>query len=171
MVYTFKEVSGFPKNRVIGQAGILDGEVDMDGNPLPIQPLNFAAALGWPVQQVAELLRLAELPTSLDTRIDRDSHQSVLDTVPDAATTDPVDRMLSREVEQLLERGLDGLSDREREVLCGRFGLHDREPETLEKLAARIGLTRERIRQIQQAALQKLRRRMARQGIDRDSVF
>jgi RNA polymerase nonessential primary-like sigma factor len=160
-------------NQVLKARRALEGHAPADGNGADdaVRVEAVAAALGWPVQQVAELLKLAELPTSLDTRIDRDSHQSVLDTVPDAATTDPVDRMLSREVEQLLERGLDGLSDREREVLCGRFGLHDREPETLEELAARIGLTRERIRQIQQAALQKLRRRMARQGVDRDSVF
>ncbi|ORA01381.1 sigma factor-like helix-turn-helix DNA-binding protein, partial [Mycobacterium arosiense] len=63
------------------------------------------------------------------------------------------------------------LSEREREVLAGRYGLHDREPETLEVLAARLGLTRERIRQIQQEALVKLKRRMIRQGVDRDSIF
>jgi RNA polymerase nonessential primary-like sigma factor len=139
------------------------------GNAVPAETI--AAALGWPVEQVAQLLWLAELPTSLDTRIDRDGGQSVLEAMVDVAAPDPVDRILDREVGQLLERGLDGLDEREREVLCGRFGLHDREPETLEKLAARIGLTRERIRQIQQAALQKLRRRMTREGIDRDSVF
>ena len=54
---------------------------------------------------------------------------------------------------------------------CPHFGLHDREPETLEDLAARLGLTRERIRQIQQESLVKLKRRMARHGVDRDSLF
>ena len=62
-------------------------------------------------------------------------------------------------------------NDREREVLAGRYGLRDREPETLEILATRLGLTRERIRQIQQEALLKLKRRLIRQGIDRDSIF
>jgi len=71
----------------------------------------------------------------------------------------------------LLEHGLGELSEREREVLAGRYGLRDREPETLEVLAERLGLTRERIRQIQQEALLKLKRRMLRNGIDRDSVF
>jgi RNA polymerase nonessential primary-like sigma factor len=71
----------------------------------------------------------------------------------------------------LLEHGLDELNQREREVLEGRYGLHDREPETLETLAARLGLTRERIRQIQQEALLKLKRRMIRNGVDRDSIF
>ena len=55
--------------------------------------------------------------------------------------------------------------------LAGRYGLRDREAETLEVLAERLDLTRERIRQIQQEALVKLKRRMARHGVDRDSVF
>ena len=67
--------------------------------------------------------------------------------------------------------GLGELNDREREVLAGRYGLRDREAETLEVLAERLDLTRERIRQIQQEALAKLRRRMIRNGVDRDSVF
>jgi RNA polymerase nonessential primary-like sigma factor len=56
-------------------------------------------------------------------------------------------------------------------VLSGRYGLAGREPETLEDLALRMRLTRERIRQIQQEALLKLKRDMQRQGLDRDSVF
>ena len=78
---------------------------------------------------------------------------------------------LTNEVEQLLNNGLEELNDREREVLAGRYGLRDREPETLEVLAERLGLTRERIRQIQQEALLKLKRRMIRHGVDRDSIF
>jgi len=70
-----------------------------------------------------------------------------------------------------LAHGLSALSAREREVLACRYGLHGREPETLEVLAARLGLTRERVRQIQQEALLKLKRRMARQGVDRDAGF
>ena len=77
----------------------------------------------------------------------------------------------SNEVEALLTHGLDELNQREREVLAGRYGLGDREPETLEVLAARLGLTRERIRQIQQEALLKLKRGMVRHGIDRNSIF
>ncbi len=78
---------------------------------------------------------------------------------------------LHHELDSLLQHGLDDLSEREREVLAGRYGLSDREPETLEVLADRLGLTRERIRQIQQEALLKLKRCMARQGVDRSSVF
>ena len=95
----------------------------------------------------------------------------MLDTVADEGAADPMNLALSHEVEHLLAHGLGELNEREQEVLAGRYGLHDREPETLEVLAERLGLTRERIRQIQQEALGKLRRRMIRAGVDRDSVF
>ena len=141
----------------------------------PARVEDIAALLGRPVQEVTELLRFAEQPTSLDAPIERHpaegSSESVLDSVADDGATDPMSLTLSNEVERLLENGLDELNEREREVLAGRYGLHDREPETLEVLAERLGLTRERIRQIQQEALLKLKRRMLRHGIDRDSVF
>jgi RNA polymerase nonessential primary-like sigma factor len=130
-----------------------------------------AAALGRPVQDVAALLRFAEQPTSLDAPLERDQGESMLDTVADDQALDPLGHTLVREVEQMLRSSISELNEREREVLTGRYGLHDREPETLEVLAERMGLTRERIRQIQQEALVKLKRRMVRQGIDRDSIF
>lgn len=149
-------------------AGGLDGE-------RPVRVEDIAGLLGRPVQEVSELLRFAEQPTSLDAPIERHpsegNSESVLDSVADDGASDPMSLTLSNEVERLLEHGLDELNDREREVLAGRYGLRDREPETLEVLAERLGLTRERIRQIQQEALLKLKRRMLRHGIDRDSVF
>jgi RNA polymerase nonessential primary-like sigma factor len=70
-----------------------------------------------------------------------------------------------------LNNWIEALSLREKEVLEGRFGLHDREPETLEVLSDRLGLTRERVRQIQNEALLKLKRHMARNGIGREALF
>lgn len=146
----------------------LDGE-------RPVRVEDVAAAVGRPVREVSELLRFAEQPTSLDAPLDRhpseNGSESVLDTVADDGASDPMSLTLSNEVERLLENGLDELNEREREVLSGRYGLRDREPETLEVLAERLGLTRERIRQIQQEALLKLKRRMIRAGVDRDSIF
>ena len=66
---------------------------------------------------------------------------------------------------------MDALSGREREILQGRFGLYDREPETLECLSERLQLTRERVRQIQNEALQKLKRSMFRDGVTRQGVL
>lgn len=132
----------------------------------------IAAALDCPTQEVSALLRLAESPASLDAPRDGELNgESLLDTVADDAALDPLGHRLHQEIESLLESELSTLNHREREVLTGRYGLHDHEPETLEALARRLGLTRERIRQIQQEALGKLKRHMARRGIDRDSVF
>jgi RNA polymerase nonessential primary-like sigma factor len=77
----------------------------------------------------------------------------------------------THEVEQLLGHWILALSEREREVLEGRFGLHDRDPETLEVLSLRLGLTRERVRQIQNEALAKMRRQLVRAGVQRDAFL
>jgi RNA polymerase nonessential primary-like sigma factor len=89
----------------------------------------------------------------------------------DELAEDPTGVTHNREVERLLDNWIDALSSREREVLEGRFGLHDREPETLEVLSDRLGLTRERVRQIQNEALLKLRRHMVRSGISKEALF
>ncbi len=142
----------------------------------PVSAQQIATALGRPREEVAELLRYAEAPASLDAPRDAGREgepggESMLDGVADDGAVDPLGQTLNHEVESLLDNELSALNHREREVLTGRFGLHDHEPETLEALAERMGLTRERIRQIQQEALVKLRRHMARIGVDRDSVF
>lgn len=157
-------------NQVLKARRALEAQSSLDGEK-SVRVEDVASSLGRPVAEVAELLKFAELPASLDAPLERDNSESMLDMVADDQAADPMGTTLSREVEQLLNHGLEELSDREREVLSGRYGLHDREPETLEVLAERLGLTRERIRQIQQEALLKLKRRMIRNGVDRDSIF
>jgi RNA polymerase nonessential primary-like sigma factor len=141
----------------------------------PVRVEDVAEVVGRPVKEVTALLKFAEQPTSLDAPMERhvgdSGSESVLDGVADDGVTDPMNLTLINEIELLLDHGLHELNEREREVVAGRYGLGDREPETLEVLAERLGLTRERIRQIQQEALLKLRRRMARHGVDRDSLF
>ena len=158
-------------NHVLKARRALESEAHAQGAETPVGVECIAARLGRPAAEVSELLKFAELPTSLDAPMERDGSDSMLDSVPDEAALDPMNLTLSHEIELLLQHGLDELNQREQEVLAGRYGLHDREPETLEVLAERLGLTRERIRQIQQEALVKLRRRLARSGIDRDSLF
>ena len=137
----------------------------------PVSAEEVAQALQRPVREVAELLRLAEHPTSLDAPLERDGSDSLLDGVVDHDAVDPLDRRLGHELEALLATGLSLLNERERDVLSGRYGLAQREPETLESVASRLGLTRERVRQIQQEALLKLKRAMIKRGIDRESLF
>ena len=133
---------------------------------------DVAALLGRDVQQVAELLAMAEAPKSLDASTDRNDEDHTLgDSMADELAVDPTGVTHNHEVEKLLDNWIDALSTREREVLEGRFGLHDREPETLEVLSDRLGLTRERVRQIQNEALLKLRRHLVRSGISIEALF
>lgn len=134
---------------------------------------DIARLLQRPVDEVLELLGYLEAPTSLDATLDRsgDASEALVDLVPDEQAEDPLGQCLHHEAEALLRQGLRSLSEREREVLFGRFGLGEREPETLDLLAQRLGLTRERVRQIQIEALAKLKRNLARQGVQRDALF
>ena len=165
-------------NQVLRARRALEGERALAGenDDRPVRVDSIAQRVGRPVQEVADLLRYAEQPASLDAPRDgaRDgdaSGESMLEGVAGDGHDDPEDHLLHHELGSLVESELLELSKREREVLTGRFGLYHREPETLEALAERLGLTRERVRQIQQEALSKLKRHMQRRGIDRDSVF
>ena len=160
-------------NQVLKARRALEAVAAQRGGEGGVRAEDVAQALGRPVHEIAELLAYAELPSSLDSPVDRNGEggESMLDLVADEQAVDPAGHRLSHELEDLLKGGLASLSDREREVLAGRYGLADREPETLDILAVRLSLTRERIRQIQIEALAKLKRNMMRQGISRDSIF
>ncbi|HET9820821.1 MAG TPA: sigma-70 family RNA polymerase sigma factor [Burkholderiaceae bacterium] len=137
----------------------------------PAGVASIARALGRPADEIAELLSHAEQPLSLDAPRDSGAADSWVDSVGDVDGIDPSKGVLDHELLRLLEGELLVLSAREREILTGRFGLHGHASETLEALAERLGLTRERVRQIQQEALLKLKRHLMRRGVDRDSVF
>ncbi|MDB5912400.1 MAG: rpoS [Ramlibacter sp.] len=133
---------------------------------------DIAALLGRDPGEVAQLLAMAETPKSLDAVMDRSDDEHTLgDFMADEVAPDPTGVTQDHEVERLLDSWIDTLTFREKEVLEGRFGLHHREPETLEVLSDRLGLTRERVRQIQNEALIKLKREMARSGVDRQALF
>ena len=137
----------------------------------PVTAEDIAGLLGRPVHEVAELLCLAQQPTSLDAPVNQEPGESMMEQVPDEQGLDPLGRQLDAEAHRLLESGLTELNGREREVLVSRYGLHGREPQTLEALAEALQITRERVRQIQHEALIKLKRRMAQRGVHRDSLF
>ncbi|MEJ1126247.1 sigma-70 family RNA polymerase sigma factor [Variovorax sp. CCNWLW225] len=152
----------------------LEGDSDFLANrPDGVRVEDIAAFLGREVQAVAELLALAEAPRSLDGGDAHGDEGFILaDTVAsDDERSSPTDVTHTHEVERLLDQWVHALDAREREVLEGRYGLHDREPETLEVLSVRLGLTRERVRQIQNEALAKMRRQLVRSGVGRDALF
>ena len=141
-----------------------------DGEGVRVE--DVAALLGREVHEVAQLLAMAETPKSLDAALERSEDEHTLgDMMADELAVDPTGVTQNHEVERLLNGWIDALSQREKEVLEGRFGLHDREPETLEVLSDRLGLTRERVRQIQNEALLKLKRHMVRSGISKEALF
>jgi RNA polymerase nonessential primary-like sigma factor len=137
----------------------------------PVRIDDIARAVAMPVVQVALLLKLAEQPASIDAANESGGGASLLDAMADDDACDPLHLTLGHEVARWLVQGLTQLRPREREVLAARYGLSGRDPETLEDLALRLRLTRERVRQIQHEALLKLKDGMQRCGLDRDSVF
>jgi RNA polymerase nonessential primary-like sigma factor len=137
-----------------------------------IRAEDVAALLGRDVQEVSALLALAETPKSLDAVVDHsDDDRTLGDSIADELAPDPTGATQDHQLDRLLDHWMHALSGREREILQGRFGLYDREPETLEVLSARLQLTRERVRQIQNEALQKLKRFMFRDGVTRQAVL
>ena len=158
-------------NQVLQARRALQASADrLDGGRAP-GTVDIAARLGWDADRVNRLLEMADPPASLNLPDELNDGEPRAGQVADDQAADPMQLTLSHEVSRLLAQGLALLDAREQEVLVGRYGLDGREPQTLGDIALRLKLTRERVRQIQQEALRKLRRRMGQRGLDRDTVF
>jgi RNA polymerase nonessential primary-like sigma factor len=132
---------------------------------------DVAHLLDKPVEQVRKVLGYNERMTSLDAPLDRDGGVSIGDGLADDGAMSPELVLHNTEIEAWVRMWLDELNDRQRTVIERRYGLNDREVATLEELAREIGVTRERVRQIQAEALDRLRTRLKRCGIDRDALL
>jgi RNA polymerase primary sigma factor len=117
----------------------------------------IAAHLGLDERRVRQYREAARTPVSLDSPIGMDDSLSVSEVVPDPAAVAPLDRLIQTTDKALVREVLATLKVREGKILAMRFGLDDGEPKSLEVIGKRFGVTRERIRQIQQQALQNLR--------------
>jgi RNA polymerase primary sigma factor len=115
----------------------------------------LAAELQIPVERVIELQRMTEDPVSLETPVG-DGESLFSDMVEDVNAPRPDDHVAGYERRRQLEEALDSLNDRTRRVIEARFGLGDRDPATLEQVGTEIGVTRERVRQIETRALREL---------------
>ncbi|MGH7935938.1 MAG: sigma-70 family RNA polymerase sigma factor, partial [Chthoniobacterales bacterium] len=109
------------------------------------------------VRRVRQYREASRAPVSLDSPIGDENSTAISEVVADSAAAAPFDRLASEMDNELVREVLGTLDARERRILRMRFGLDNGEPKTLEDLGARIGVTRERVRQIQEQALQKLR--------------
>ena len=117
----------------------------------------LAEELDLPVERVAELKRIAQDTVSLETPVGEDADGTLGDLVEDVDSEMPADVATFASLQDQLAQALEGLSDREREVLVMRFGLADGKPRTLEEVGSHFNVTRERIRQLETKALAKLR--------------
>nr|WP_091913181.1 RNA polymerase sigma factor RpoS [Chitinasiproducens palmae] len=132
---------------------------------------DIAHLTGKSVDDIADILALNEHTASLDAPLDIDPGSSLLDMLSDEESLAPEAEVQNREVESLMRLWLSRLSDKHRYVIERRFGLNNNEISTLEQLAAEMALTRERVRQIQQEALVRLKRHFASNGVGKDSVL
>jgi RNA polymerase nonessential primary-like sigma factor len=140
--------------------------------PEGIRAEDIAALLGIESGAVNALLVMAEVPRSLDAALDQQGdEQSLGDMLVDELTLGPEHLALAHEVDTLLTAWVGALTAREREIIESRFGLHGTEAQTLEVISTRLGMTKERVRQVQNEALFKLKRHLARRGIDRDALM
>ncbi|MDO8348054.1 MAG: RNA polymerase sigma factor RpoS [Rugosibacter sp.] len=132
---------------------------------------DVAKLLGHPVEEIHHLLLLNERPASLDAPLNMDSSLSLADAIADEAAEDPAASLGQREMEALVGDWVGELDERHRVVIERRYGLGGRNVATLETLANELGLTRERVRQIQMEALVRLRKRIAGEGLAADSLI
>jgi len=131
----------------------------------------IAELLDRPLSEVERMLSLNERVASVDSPIGYDSDRSLLDAIPDENNPDPSELLADDDVYANLELWLEQLNEKQRDVVERRFGLHGHKISTLEEVGNEIGVTRERVRQIQMDALRRLREILEHEGFSSDALF
>jgi len=113
--------------------------------------------LGISVRKIAQMKRVSMRPASLNAMVGEDEGTEMGDLIKDEAALTPIDLLSDDSLRTTLRKVLPVLDDRERKILRARFPMDDKKPLTLEEIGAKMGLTRERIRQLQNSGLKKLK--------------
>jgi RNA polymerase nonessential primary-like sigma factor len=132
---------------------------------------DIAHLLGKPTEEIRSVLAHNEHMASLDVPLDIDPLLSIGESISDEQTVNPEAGLQTQEIESLVKQWLEQLNEKQRTVIERRFGLNNQEVCTLEELARHLGLTRERVRQIQLEALGQLRRILRRRGLSKDVLL
>ncbi|MEO7074548.1 MAG: sigma-70 family RNA polymerase sigma factor [Ktedonobacterales bacterium] len=132
------------------------------GDPLPDQ---IAEAAGMPIEEVDDLMHITEQPVSLDTPADVDNRLALSDTLEDPGIQAPADIASQHLLGEELHRALSQLTSRERSVVILRYGIGDGRSRTLLEVGKELGISRERVRQLEMVALAKLRSAAVAQGL------
>ncbi len=159
-VHVVKQINSYQKTaRRLAQT--------MDHEP---GPEDVARTLDLPLKDVQNILGLSEKLAMVDSAsVDKD--KMLQETVADENQADPSTLLHAEEIQANLKTWLSQLNDKQRQVVEQRFGLNGRDVATLEEVGARIGVTRERVRQIQVEALKRLRRIMEKEGVSGDQLL
>jgi RNA polymerase nonessential primary-like sigma factor len=140
----------------------------LDHEPTPEE---VARLLEKPEADVAHMMGLNERVASIDMPVGPDSDKTLVETLADHNAEDPADVIQDDNIRDSIDGWLNQLPEKQREVLARRFGLRGHEMATLEEVGEEIGLTRERVRQIQVDALKRLREILEGQGLSSESLF
>jgi RNA polymerase primary sigma factor len=121
------------------------------------EPAEIATELKVPVREVRDILRVAQMPVSLEKPVGDEEESELGDFVADETTEEPFETATESLQREDVQRALDALPQRERQVIELRYGLRGHEPLTLEEVGRAFGVTRERVRQIENSTLKKLK--------------
>ncbi|MFI4924160.1 MAG: RNA polymerase sigma factor RpoS [Vicinamibacteria bacterium] len=147
----------------------LENHPPADGHDATIE--DVAHLIDRPVDDVARLVRLQEHVLSLDAPLDRDPTVTIADALADEDALAPELLLHHNALERSVSVWLAELPSRQRHVIERRYGLNNAEVATLDVLSRELGITRERVRQVQVEALERLRAKLAAAGLDRDALL
>ncbi|MDR2015849.1 MAG: RNA polymerase sigma factor RpoS [Azoarcus sp.] len=131
----------------------------------------IASCLDKSVEEVRAILALDERAVSIDAPLDIDPTLSVGESLADETIEPPDLQIQNSEIETLLRCWIDALTDKHRLIIRHRYGIEDSDVLTLEELSSQLGITRERVRQIQIEALGQLRKMLRRRGITKETLL
>ncbi len=127
---------------------------DLGRDPLPEE---MAEYMNLPIEKVKEIMSLSQETASLDTTVDQDHMTRLSDLIKDEHNQEPIEMVFNLSLQDTINDVLKQLSEREMKIIQLRFGLNGKNPLTLEETGKVLGITRERVRQIQEMAISKMR--------------
>jgi len=160
-IHIIKEMNGYIKaQRLLAQQFDHDPSVE-----------EIADYMDKPAKTVAKMLKLNERVTSVDVPMGKDYEKPMLDLISDDDSYSPTEQLQEEDMKSNITGWVYQLTDKQREVICRRYGLCGYENSTLEQVAKELGVTRERVRQIQMDALKRLKEILEVGGYSFEAIF
>ncbi len=160
-IHVIKEMNGYIKTqRLLAQQ--LDHEPSAE---------EIAEHMNKPVKTVIKMLKLNERVTSVDVPAGKDYDKPIVDSISDDESYSPAELLQADSIKNKITHWVHQLTDKQREVICRRYGLCGYENSTLEQVALELGVTRERVRQIQMDGLKRLKEILEVGGYSFEAIF